>query len=176
MRRIAKLFLKTNCKKIINEKIREKLRKSRVIGKWVMAKPPKYGRVPAAVTYHRPGRWRSVEKQYTMLDAYRAFPHDRGTVHTVSPVSRSCNFMHKPWLRWRTARKTKALVFPVFWIRDILVRIRIRIRIVLRILLFASMTFKTATNFSKKFFGFCFLKLHLHHFPKIKSHEQVTKQ
>jgi hypothetical protein len=28
----------------------------------------------------------------------------------------------------------------------------------------------------KQFFAYCFLKLHLHHFSKIKGHKEVTKQ
>ncbi len=47
----------------------------------------------------------------------------------------------------------------------------------MRILLFSSVTFKTSTNFFIfRFFAYYFLKVHLHHFSKIKSHEEVTKQ
>ncbi len=57
----------------------------------------------------------------------------------------------------------------------------ISVRIRIRILLFSSVTFKTSTkNFvSLTFllFGLLFfLKVLLHHFPKIKSHKEVTKQ
>jgi hypothetical protein len=31
-------------------------------------------------------------------------------------------------------------------------------------------------NFCKKMFAFCFLKVHLHNFSKIKSPQKVTKQ
>jgi hypothetical protein len=67
----------------------------------------------------------------------------------------------------------------VLQIRDILVRIRIRgsvplsirkwfrIWIRIRILLFSSVIIKMPTKF---FFVYYFLKLHLHHFSKIKSH------
>jgi hypothetical protein len=41
----------------------------------------------------------------------------------------------------------------------------------IRILLFSSLTFKTQ-NFS----AYYFLKLHLHHLSKTKSHKEVTKQ
>ncbi len=55
----------------------------------------------------------------------------------------------------------------MFGIRDILVRIW------LRILLFSSVTFKKKT---KSFYAYSFLKVHLHHSSKIKSHKEVTKQ
>ncbi len=42
-----------------------------------------------------------------------------------------------------------------------------------RILLFSSVTFKTST---KSFFAYYFLKIHFHHFSKIKSHKEGTKQ
>jgi hypothetical protein len=52
---------------------------------------------------------------------------------------------------------------------DILVRIWI--------LLFSSVTFKTATkNLVLKFFAYYFFKVHLHRFSKIKSHKEVTEQ
>ncbi len=61
---------------------------------------------------------------------------------------------------------------PYLWLSDYRIRIQIRLR--LRILLFSSVTFKTTT---KNFFVvFYFLKLHLNHFSKIKSHNEVTKQ
>ncbi len=47
-------------------------------------------------------------------------------------------------------------------------------RILIRILLLSSVTFKTAIFLI--FFAYFFLKLHLHHFSKIKSHTEVTKQ
>ncbi len=72
------------------------------------------------------------------------------------------------------------IVLPVLPIRDILVLIlirilgsvpltnsRIRLPIRLRILLFSLVTFKM----DNKFFGSYFLKLHLHHFSKIKNHK-----
>jgi hypothetical protein len=70
-------------------------------------------------------------------------------------------------------------------VRDILVRIRvsdqwirIRFRIRLWILLFSSLTFKTPTkNFVfLNVSAYYFLKVHLNHFSKIKSHKEVTKQ
>ncbi len=47
-----------------------------------------------------------------------------------------------------------------------------QIRMRIRILLFSSVTFKTST----KFFAYYFLKVHLYHFSKLKSHKEVTKQ
>jgi hypothetical protein len=77
----------------------------------------------------------------------------------------------------------------VLRIHDFLVRIRIRLQICGSVPLthgsesgsgscFSSVTFKMATkiNFSSKFSAYYFLKLHLHHFSKIKSHKEVTKQ
>jgi hypothetical protein len=52
--------------------------------------------------------------------------------------------------------------------------IRIRIRI-----LFSSLTFKMPTKhdfFKKGFSAYHFLKVHLHHFSKINSQKEVTKQ
>jgi hypothetical protein len=48
----------------------------------------------------------------------------------------------------------------------------------IRILLFSSLTFKrpTRTNFKKSFSAYYFMKVHLHHFSKIKSQKEVTKQ
>ncbi len=46
----------------------------------------------------------------------------------------------------------------------------------IRILLFSSLTFKTPTkNFLKKFSAFYFLKVHLHHFSKIKKSKRSHK-
>ncbi len=70
--------------------------------------------------------------------------------------------------------------YSVFRSRDILVRIRIRgslpltYGIQLRILFFSSVTFKTSTK--NKFFAYYFLKVHLHHYSKIKSHKEVKKE
>jgi hypothetical protein len=64
-------------------------------------------------------------------------------------------------------------------ILDILVRNRNkRIWIQLRILLFLSVTFKTATKiyFLRRFSAYYFWQVYLHHFSKIKSHKEVTKQ
>jgi hypothetical protein len=45
------------------------------------------------------------------------------------------------------------------------------------ILQFSSMTFRTPTKTNKKkFSAYFFLKLHLHHFSKIKSPKEVAKQ
>jgi hypothetical protein len=50
----------------------------------------------------------------------------------------------------------------------------------IRILTFSSVTFKTSIKkyffFFPSFFADYILKLHLHHFSKIKSHKEVTKQ
>ncbi len=48
----------------------------------------------------------------------------------------------------------------------------------IRILLFSSITFKTPTknNLKKSFSAYYFLKVHSHHFSKIKSPKEVTKQ
>jgi hypothetical protein len=57
----------------------------------------------------------------------------------------------------------------VFWIRDILVRIRI--------LLFLSATFNMPTKnnfFVYKFNDYSLVKVHVHHSLKIKSHKEVT--
>jgi hypothetical protein len=71
----------------------------------------------------------------------------------------------------------------VLRIRYILVRIRIRtsdqrIRI---LVIISSVTFKMTTKFFFFFLSFLlitfqFLKLHLHHFSKIKSHKEITKE
>jgi hypothetical protein len=44
----------------------------------------------------------------------------------------------------------------------------------MRILLFSSVIFKTSTKNS--LFAYSFLMVHLHNFPKIKRHKDVTKQ
>jgi hypothetical protein len=48
----------------------------------------------------------------------------------------------------------------------------------IRNLLFSSLTLKTPTkaNFLYNFSAYYFLKVHLHHFSKIKSQKEVTKQ
>jgi hypothetical protein len=48
----------------------------------------------------------------------------------------------------------------------------------IQILLLSSVTFNTSTKkmFFSKFFAYFFLKVHLHHFPMIKGHKEVTKQ
>jgi hypothetical protein len=73
-------------------------------------------------------------------------------------------------------------------IRYILVRIRIRGSVPLTngsksdsgsgYCYFLSVTFKMATKnyFLKVFLAYYLLKLHLRHFPKIKSHKEATKQ
>jgi hypothetical protein len=43
----------------------------------------------------------------------------------------------------------------------------------IRIMLFSSVTFKTSTKNYFKFFAYYFLKVHLHHFSKIKSRKEV---
>jgi hypothetical protein len=65
----------------------------------------------------------------------------------------------------------------VLWIRDILVGIRISDQWI-RILPFSSLTFKTPTkkHFFLSFSPYYSLKVHLHHFNKIKSRKEVTKQ
>jgi hypothetical protein len=52
------------------------------------------------------------------------------------------------------------------------------IRIWTLILLFSSLTFKTPSknNLKKSFSPYYFLKVQLHHFSKIKSQKEVTKQ
>ncbi len=58
-------------------------------------------------------------------------------------------------------------------------RIRFRMQIQLQILLFSSVTFKIPTKnnfFSPRFYAYSFLKLHLHHYSKMKSHKEVTEQ
>jgi hypothetical protein len=47
-----------------------------------------------------------------------------------------------------------------------------------RILLFSLVTFRTSKKFFwvLSFFAYYFLKVHFHHFSKIKSHTEVTKQ
>ncbi len=62
----------------------------------------------------------------------------------------------------------------MFQIRDILVRIRTAdLRIRIRILLFSSVTLMPTNNYVVAYY---FLKVHLHHFSKIKSNTEVTKQ
>ncbi len=58
----------------------------------------------------------------------------------------------------------------MFWIHDILVRIRIRGSVPL---LFFFLAFKMSTK--NKFFCFFFLKVHLRQSSKIKGHKEVTK-
>ncbi len=71
---------------------------------------------------------------------------------------------------------------PGIHARDLWIRIRIRIRIRrirkrIRILLFWSLSFKTPTkDFKKKIFCLLLFEVHLHHFSKIKSPKEVTKQ
>ncbi len=72
------------------------------------------------------------------------------------------------------AKNSLPLQKAVLRIRDILVRIWIRTSgEQIRILLFSVSDLQGS---KKKFFAFYFLKLQLHHFSKIKSHKEVTKQ
>jgi hypothetical protein len=70
--------------------------------------------------------------------------------------------------------------FPVLRIRDILVRIRIRGSVFLTnksVRLFViDLQDANKRLFFSLFFRFLLLKVHLHHFSKIKSHKEVTKQ
>jgi hypothetical protein len=83
----------------------------------------------------------------------------------------------------QSARKKKTAKFSLFRIRDIMVRIRMRMLIPgsvpvpngsgLQILLFSSVAFKTPTKIiflSLSFYAYSFLKVHLHHCSKTKSH------
>jgi hypothetical protein len=71
-------------------------------------------------------------------------------------------------------------VFSVLWIHEILVRIRIHtsVRMRIRILLFSLVIFKMSTKNYFFLFFFCLLRFEgkLHHFLKIKSRKEFTKQ